>query len=143
MSFLAREVKDYPLTIKDLTSWVLTHVVFPILPDVKTNTVIWGGVPGLGKTPLANALANTVSSYLLNELGMPGTHGFKTANDIDFFRSEPGRVHTPVIFDDGEVQENHGTNLLACSSPSSMFPSQYAPRQELKPSTFHLFAPTI
>eukprot|EP00971_Amphidinium_carterae_P120991 2396931-Amphidinium_carterae.1 len=102
MSFLAKEVKDYPLTIKDLTNWVLTHVLFPILPDVKTNAVIWAGVPGVGKTPLANALANTVSSYWLNELGMPGTHGFKTANDIDFFRSEPGRVHTPVIFDDGE-----------------------------------------
>eukprot|EP00971_Amphidinium_carterae_P181278 3596240-Amphidinium_carterae.1 len=37
MSFLAREVKDYPHTIKDLTTWVLTNVVLPILPDVKAH----------------------------------------------------------------------------------------------------------
>eukprot|EP00971_Amphidinium_carterae_P106793 2115492-Amphidinium_carterae.1 len=113
-SHLAREVKGYPLTLRDLSNWSLVKLIILALRGSVIKGVMWMGEPGLGKTPLANALATLPSVYWRERKEVQGEPSFKTGSNLDF-RTDPGKKTCPAIFDDGStnaVDVNHLKSFL-------------------------------
>ena len=62
------------------------------------------GPAGIGKTPIANAMCTSASSYWQHEHGVNNAiPRFKSGNNLDFFRAEPGSIFVPAILDDGNM----------------------------------------
>ena len=101
---LAGAVAGYPITLKDVHNWVLTDVVEPLINSASQFSVIFLGPAGIGKTPLANAMCTSMSSYWQHEHGINNAiPKFKSGNNLDFFRAEPGSIFVPAILDDGNM----------------------------------------
>eukprot|EP00971_Amphidinium_carterae_P249130 4945204-Amphidinium_carterae.1 len=100
---LADDITAFPVTLRDFNSWVLNCVLKRILPFAMEGSFVFLGKSGCGKTPLAGALAMALSSFHIERLGLDTKPSFRTSNNMDFFRGEPGEVHVPFIWDDGEV----------------------------------------
>eukprot|EP00971_Amphidinium_carterae_P187400 3719510-Amphidinium_carterae.1 len=79
---LSQSVKEYPIT----------------LMDIKES--LSGGI---GKTPLAHALAMAFSAHYIRKDGTDMTPQFMTATCLDLFRGESGSRSIPYIFDDGSL----------------------------------------
>ena len=80
----------FPLTIKDITGWVLDDVLVHVLPYIHKCGVIWQGKSGIGKTPLAKTLAFAMSEFALSRDGVVGRPSMRTTKDFDFLKGEPG-----------------------------------------------------
>ena len=101
---LAGAVSGYPITLKDAHNWVLEDIVQPLLKSASQFSAILLGPAGLGKTPLANAICTALSQYWQQELGVANAvPKFKSGNNLDFFRSEPGTIFVPAVLDDGNL----------------------------------------
>eukprot|EP00971_Amphidinium_carterae_P009070 179181-Amphidinium_carterae.1 len=112
-NFKARMIKDFPLTIHDLSPWCIEHLVAPVLHFVTSNSIVWAGEPGVGKTPVANAVANVVSQWHKNLDEVPTGPSFKTASDLDMYRGEIGSRCCPYIYDDGATDHDSVPRLKA------------------------------
>ena len=97
---LAGAVASYPVTLKDAKNWVIQGLVIPLLTTAAQFSTILIGPAGIGKTPLANAICTSLSSYWQREHGVSdAVPKFKTGNSLDFFRSEPGSLFVPAVSD--------------------------------------------
>ena len=101
---LAGAVTGYPITLKDAHNWVLSEIVQPLLNTASQFSAILIGPAGIGKTPLANAMSIALSDYWQHEHNITGAvPKFKSGNNLDFFRSEPGSIFVPAVLDDGNI----------------------------------------
>ena len=110
---LAQLIDKYPVSLHDVKNFVLLRVLQPVLARASDTGLLLVGVSGLGKTPLANAVGMAVSGWWLQHHGQAGTPSIKTTNHVDFLRSEPGSIYTPVIYDDGELEVDKASVLKA------------------------------
>eukprot|EP00971_Amphidinium_carterae_P052956 1043111-Amphidinium_carterae.1 len=89
-----------------MSNWALLTLVRPIMPTVRQNATLFVGPTGLGKTPLVNSLAIALSAVALDDLaeddGAVPQPCYKSASNLDFFRSEPGQRHVPFVLDDAD-----------------------------------------
>ena len=100
---LAKVINNYPLTLFDMKNWVLTSLLRPCLRTAMHKSTILASMSGIGKTPLACALASSMSHYNIKDKNELEDPAFRTASHLDFFRSEPGSVFVPIIYDDGDI----------------------------------------
>eukprot|EP00971_Amphidinium_carterae_P188879 3749712-Amphidinium_carterae.1 len=100
---LADEVTSYPVCLADLNSWVVDKILKKLVPMATEAGFVFLGKAGCGKTPLANSLAMAISGHQIARLGLDAQPSFRTSNNLDFFRGEPGETHIPFIWDDGDV----------------------------------------
>eukprot|EP00971_Amphidinium_carterae_P347094 6488925-Amphidinium_carterae.1 len=112
-NFKARTIADYPLTIHDLSSWCVHHLLAPALHYATSNSILWAGEPGVGKTPVANAIANVISEWHRIADELPSGPSFKTASDLDMYRGELGSRQCPYIYDDGATDHDSVPRLKA------------------------------
>ena len=110
---LAKNIINYPLTLFDLKNWVLLSILKPCLKTAMHKSILFAGVSGIGKTPVACALASSMSFYHINTKEEQGDPSFRTASHLDFFRSEPGSVFIPSIYDDGDIASENISSLKA------------------------------
>ena len=100
---LAQTCSIYPISLKDIKVWALTGVLGPCLRSCTTHGLLLLGATGIGKTPVANALAMASSTFWNARLGGDEESRFKTVNHIDYLRQEPPSKRCPIVFDDGEL----------------------------------------
>eukprot|EP00971_Amphidinium_carterae_P251465 4991534-Amphidinium_carterae.1 len=103
----ASAIKDFPLTLLDLSPWALLNIVAPCLKNMRTNSTWWIGDSGKGKSPVAYAIANSISAYY-TELDQPETEDrphptFKTGSNLDYFRDARGQRTMPYVLDDART----------------------------------------
>ncbi|CAE7299339.1 unnamed protein product, partial [Symbiodinium necroappetens] len=61
----ADRTSNFYVTLHDLSAWFLHDVIIPLLPTLKSKTVVFMGLAEKGKTPAAQALALAMSEYWL------------------------------------------------------------------------------
>ena len=83
------------------------------MKNVMINGIIIAGPTGIGKTPLAHIIAMTQSAMLIARDDLDEKATFKSTNHLDFLRSEPGRLYTPIIYDDGSMNKDTAVALKA------------------------------
>jgi hypothetical protein len=96
---------NFFLTIYDLRSWFLEEVLFPLIRDMKTKTLVMLGKAGAGKTPAAQAIAMAFAEYWIlkaNE-GNDARPSFRLSNSLENLRGEPGLRTRPDILDDSDM----------------------------------------
>ena len=102
----AQVLTFFPLTLKDITGWVLDEVLIHVLPHVHKCALVWQGKSGIGKTPLAKTIAFVMSDYALSRDGAIGTPSMRTTKDFDFLKGEPGNKYVPLVYDDGSLHKD-------------------------------------
>ena len=112
---LAKTQSYIPITIQDLAPHI-KRILKDVIPTLKTQSLVFVGRPGWGKTPLMQVLAMAMSKYWIDE-GREQTRlnspCFRVAESLDFFRGEPGLLERPDIFDDGDMNLQPITSLKA------------------------------
>eukprot|EP00971_Amphidinium_carterae_P228025 4522925-Amphidinium_carterae.1 len=98
---IACAISDYPFTLHDLTDWCVEHLVAPALHYSTSAAILWAGEPGVGKTPVANAVSNVLSQWHKNMEENPTGPTFKSASDLDMYRGELSSRCCPYVYDDG------------------------------------------
>ncbi len=100
---LAKVRKYLPLSLKSLDPAMLRFILGPLLPSLRTTSIVFLGENGIGKSPVAEILALALARYWINKHGVDRDPTVRIAPDMDFFRGDPGNPYTPFIFDDGDV----------------------------------------
>jgi len=93
-----------PICWMDLSPW-FSAILLPLLPTLKRKSIIFLGQPGIGKSPAMQVLLMALSRYWICELGVVDHDAvpcFKTAEDLDFYRNDPGVVWCGCALDDGD-----------------------------------------
>ena len=93
---LAQTCTTYPISLYELKNWLLLGVVGPCLRSCLAHGILFLGATGIGKTPVANAVAMASSAYWIHRLGGSETPRFKTVSHIDYLRQEPPTRKCPV-----------------------------------------------
>ena len=101
---LATTTRYYPLCYMDFAPWFKV-ILDDIVPTLLSNSVLFLGKAGFGKTPAMVILAIAISRYHCNKKPeKPGLQpAYRTASNLDFFRGERGTPERPDIFDDGDL----------------------------------------
>ena len=110
---LTKNIINYPLTLFDLKNWVLLSILKPCLKTAMHKSILFAGVSGIGKTPVACALASSMSFYHINTKEEQGGPVVSNSISSGFFRSEPGSVFIPSIYDDGDIASENISSLKA------------------------------
>ena len=110
---------SYPLTLKDIKSYILRAVAVPYLKIQAEHGLIMLGLSGIGKTPFSRILALAVSDYNLQRDNIEGEMAsYRCGNDLDFFRLAPGTIYAPAIYDDGPLADDLATHIKIYIDPS-------------------------
>jgi hypothetical protein len=81
----------------------LGQVMEPVLPTLKRKSLIFLGTAGVGKTPAMQVLLMALSRYWMHRMEVTDQEPyFKTAEDLDFYRDDPGQVWCGCALDDGD-----------------------------------------
>ena len=116
---LAKTIRDFPLTLKDIVPWFTYDVLVNFLKDFDEFSILWVGKSGVGKTPVTKIIAQVVSKYLIERDNRTDLQpSFRTAKNLDFFRGEPGSVYKPDVFDDGILAKQTPDTLKFFHDPS-------------------------
>ncbi|CAE7524128.1 unnamed protein product, partial [Symbiodinium sp. CCMP2456] len=85
--------------------WFLHDVLVPLLPTMKSKTLVMMGLAEKGKTPAAQALALGISEYwiLVDDMAWDVKPSFRLCSSLDQLRGEPGKKHVPDILDDPDM----------------------------------------
>ncbi|CAK8996450.1 unnamed protein product [Durusdinium trenchii] len=96
---------NYFPTMHDLSNLFLEEVLCPLLPDMKTKTLVMLGNAGAGKTPAAQAIAMAFSEYWILRAGHEHElrPSFRLSNSLENLRGEPGLRERPDILDDSDM----------------------------------------
>ena len=70
----------------DIRNWALLDIVAPCLQDCLQHAILFIGMSGIGKTPMACAMAMSISKQFCIELDDGNAPSFQIASDLDFFR---------------------------------------------------------
>ena len=103
----------YPITLRDMKRWVLDEIVSPFLSCATEYGLILQGQTGIGKTPLARALAMAISQYHIDEDAKDLEPSIRSCSCLDMLRTEPGAKYKPVVYDDGPLDANRPADLKA------------------------------
>ena len=115
---------SYPLTLKDIRSYILHAIAIPYLKIQAEHGLIMLGLSGIGKTPFSRILALAVSEYNLQRDGIEdGVPSYRCGNDLDFFRLAPGTIYAPAIYDDGPLADDLAAHIKIYIDPSEEEPS--------------------
>ena len=110
---LATIISDYPLSLYDIKTWILTQAIAPCLSSCMQKSIFLAGVSGIGKTPVANSIAMCVSKFFIEDRGEQLEPSFRSAANMDFFRGDVGSVYVPAILDDGDTRSTRMASLKA------------------------------
>lgn len=146
---LAKTITGFPLTLKDIVPWFFHDVLINFLRDFEGHSIMWLGRSGIGKTPAAKTVAHAVSLYMLERDSVEDEPGFRTTKHIDFFRSEPGSIYKPDIFDDGVLAKLSADEYKSFHDPSeddallwARWGGAYFPKGQLRMSVSNPFDST-
>ena len=103
----------YPITLRDMKLWVLDEIVAPFLGCATEFGLILQGQTGIGKTPLARALATALSQYHIEDDAKDMEPSIRSCSCLDMPRTEPGAKYKPVVYDDGPLDTNRPADLKA------------------------------
>ena len=103
----ADRTSNFYVTLHDLSAWFLHDVIIPLLPTLKSKTVVFMGLAEKGKTPAAQALALAMSEYwlLVDNMAWDQRPAFRLCASLDQLRGEPGVKHVPDILDDPDCSQ--------------------------------------
>eukprot|EP00971_Amphidinium_carterae_P235950 4682589-Amphidinium_carterae.1 len=101
---LADEIQSYPVCLE----WVRSKVLKCLLPLTSSAAYIFLGKSGCGKTPLAMAL----SECQIQSMGLDAVPAFRTANNLDFFRGEPGERHVPFVCNEVSKEDSEAVKAF-------------------------------
>ena len=103
----ADRISNFHLTLYDLSAGFLHDVIIPLLPTLKSKTVVFMGLAEKGKTPAAQALALAMSEYwlLVDNMAWEQRPAFRLCASLDQLRGEPGVKHVPDILDDPDCSQ--------------------------------------
>ena len=103
----ADRTSNFYVTLHDLSAWFLHDVIIPLLPTLKSKTVVFMGLAEKGKTPAAQALASAMSEYwlLVDNMAWDQRPAFRLCASLDQLRGEPGVKHVPDILDDPDCSQ--------------------------------------
>ena len=101
----ADSTSNFFVTLRDLQGWFLHDVLVPLLPTMKSKTLVMMGLAEKGKTPAAQALALAISEYwiLVDDMAWDVKPSFRLCSSLDQLRGEPGKKHVPDILDDPDM----------------------------------------
>eukprot|EP00971_Amphidinium_carterae_P342826 6482261-Amphidinium_carterae.1 len=100
---LCQVVREYPITLMDVRDWVLNLLIKPAMNFASFSSIVLLGESGIGKTPLAHAIAMAFSAHYIEKEGLDMRPQFKTGTNLDLFRGDVGDTATPYVFDDGSL----------------------------------------
>ena len=106
-------LSGYPITLRDMKRWVLDEIVAPFLGCAAEFGLILQGQTGIGKTPLARALATALSQYYIEDDSKDMEPSIRSCSCLDMLRTEPGAKYKPVVYDDGPLDTNRPADLKA------------------------------
>ena len=93
------------VALHDLQGWFLRDVLVPLLPTMKSKTLVLMGLAEKGKTPAAQALALAMSEFwiLVDDVAWNVKPAFRLCSSLGQLRREPGKKHIPDILDDPDM----------------------------------------
>ena len=92
----------WPLTLYDVAPF-LREVVRDILKNFAFESLLLLGYPGSGKTPLATCMGRAHGHYKIKKDKKLLPVGVRIAQDLDFFRGQPGSEYHVDILDDAHI----------------------------------------
>ena len=107
----ATSLSGYPITLRDLRTWVLNEIVVPFLGFSNEYGLILQGQTGIGKTPLARAVATALSQFHIDEDGKELEASIRSCSCLDMLRTEPGAKYKPIVYDDGPLETNRPSDI--------------------------------
>ena len=110
-SMASTSLMEYPVTLRDVRRWVLDEVVVPFLKVAPEHRLILQGQTGIGKTPLARALAMSISQHYISEEGLEAEPSIRSCAVLDMLRTEGGQKHKPIVYDDGPLDTNKASDV--------------------------------
>ena len=84
---------NFFVTLHDLQGWFLHDDLVPLLPTMKSKTLVLMGLAEKGKTPAAQALALAMSEFwiLVDDMAWDVKPAFRLCSSLDQLRGEPGK----------------------------------------------------
>eukprot|EP00971_Amphidinium_carterae_P259887 5156260-Amphidinium_carterae.1 len=79
------------------------ELIKPALKFASFSSIVLLGESGIGKTPLAHAIAMAFSAHYIEKENLDMRPQFKTGTNLDLFRGDVGDTATPYVFDDGSL----------------------------------------
>eukprot|EP00971_Amphidinium_carterae_P151148 2997149-Amphidinium_carterae.2 len=92
---LCQVVREYPITLMDVRDWVMNLLIKPALRFASFSSIVLLGESGIGKTPLAHAIAMAFSAHYIEKENLDMRPQFKTGTNLDLFRGDVGDTATP------------------------------------------------
>ena len=118
---------QYPLTLRDVSGWMAVPL-HAILPTLLSCSLILLGEQGMGKTSLAIIIALAMSRWHIARKKSDEVPSYRLTQDLDFLKNNPGRPEQPVLYDDGDMNEEAPKVMKAfldMKAPESMTRARY------------------